>query len=75
MINTAKLLSRMAQATKVGGLHGGRAGRLVTSKAIIEVTVRRRLRQEQGGMLAEAADRSRSLDERGNLGGLPDAGR
>jgi len=42
--------------TKVGGLHGGRAGRLVNSKGIMEVTVRCRQRKKQRRM---AADRSR----------------
>jgi len=31
---------------KVGGLHGGRAGRLVNSKGIMEMTVGCRLRQK-----------------------------
>jgi len=42
--------------TQVGGQHGSRAGRLVNSKGIMEVTVRCRLRKKQGRM---AADRSR----------------
>jgi len=32
--------------TKVGGLHGGRAGRLVNSKGNIEVTVGCRVRKK-----------------------------
>jgi len=41
--------------TKVGGLHGGPAGRLVNSKGIMEVTVGCRLRKKRGRM---AVDRS-----------------
>jgi len=41
--------------TKIGGLHGGRAGRLVNSKGIMEVTVGCRLRKKRRRM---AADRS-----------------
>jgi len=41
--------------TKVGGLHGGRPGRLVNSKGIMEMTVGCRLRKKRRRM---AADRS-----------------
>jgi len=41
--------------TKVGGLHGGRARRLVNSKGIMEVTVGCRLRKKQRRI---ATDRS-----------------
>jgi len=41
--------------TKVGDLHGSRAGRLVNSKGIMEVTVGSRLRKKRRRM---AADRS-----------------
>jgi len=43
--------------TKVGGLHGGRAGRLVNGKGIIDMTVGCRLRKKRRRM---AADRSGS---------------
>jgi len=39
--------------TKVGGLHGSHAGRLVNSKGIIEVTVGCRLREKRRRMAAD----------------------
>ena len=45
MINNTNLFSPVAKPTKVGGLHGGRAGRLVNSKGIMEVTVGRGLKK------------------------------
>ena len=53
MINNTNLFSPVAKPTKVGGLHGGRAGRLVNSKGIMEVTVRRGLRKAQRRMSAD----------------------
>jgi len=41
--------------TKVGGLHGGRAGRLVNSKGIMEVTVECRLRKMRRRMAADGS--------------------
>jgi len=41
--------------TKVGGLHGGRAGRLVNSKAIMEMTVGCRLRKKRRRMVADGS--------------------
>ena len=59
MIN-AKLCSPVGREerrkpTKVGGLHGGRAGRLVNSKGIMEVTVGRGLKKAQGRMSADGS--------------------
>jgi len=53
MINNSNLFSPVAKPTKVRGLHGGRDGCLVNSKAIMEVTVGRWLRKEQGTMSAD----------------------
>jgi len=41
--------------TKVVGLHGGRAGRLVNSKGIIEMTVGCRLRKKRRRMAADGS--------------------
>ena len=41
--------------TKVGGLHGGRAGRLVNSKGILEMTVGCRLRKKRRRMAADGS--------------------
>jgi len=41
--------------TKVGGLHGGRTGRLVNSKGIIEMTVGCRLRKKGRRMAADGS--------------------
>jgi len=53
MINNTNLVSSVAKPTKVGGLHGGRARRLVNSKGIIAVTVGRGLRKAQRRMSAD----------------------
>jgi len=47
MINNTNLFSPVVKPTKVEGLDGGCAGRLVNSKSIMEVTVGRRPRKEQ----------------------------
>ena len=41
--------------TKVGGLHGGRAGRLVNSKGIMEMTVGCSLRKKRRWMAADGS--------------------
>jgi len=41
--------------TKVGGLHGSRAGRLVNSKGIMELTVGCRLRKKRRRMAADGS--------------------
>jgi len=41
--------------TKVAGVHGGRAGRLVNSKGIMEMTVGCRLRKKRGRMAADGS--------------------
>jgi len=46
-------LLRGGKPTKVGGLHGGSAGRLVNSKGIMEVTTGCRLRKRQRRMAAD----------------------
>jgi len=48
MINNTTVFSPVAKPPKVGGLHGGRARRLVNSKGIMEVTVGHGLRKAQG---------------------------
>jgi len=48
-------LLRGGKPTKVGGLHGGRAGRLVSSKGIMEVTLGCRLRQKRCRMAADGS--------------------
>ena len=53
MINNTNLFSPVAKPTKVGGLHGGCAGRLVNSKGIMEVTVGRGLKKAQRRMSAD----------------------
>jgi len=55
MINNTNLVSPVAKPTKVGSLRGDRAGHLVNSKGIMEVTVGRRLRKAERRM---SADRS-----------------
>ena len=55
MINITNLFSPVAKPTKVGGLHRGRAGCLVNSKGIIEVTVGRVLRKAQRRMSADGS--------------------
>jgi len=55
MINNTNLFSAVAKPTKVGGLHGSRAGHLVNSKGIMEVTVGRGPKKAQRRM---SADRS-----------------
>ena len=55
MINNTNLFSPVAKPTKVGGLHGGRAGRLVNSKGIMEVTVGRWLKKAQRRMSADGS--------------------
>jgi len=55
MINNTNLFSPVAKPTKVGGLHGGRARRLVNSKGIMEVTVGRGLRKAQRRMSANGS--------------------
>jgi len=55
MINNSNLFSPVPKPTKVGGLHGGRAGRLVTSKGIKEVTVGRGLQKAQCRMSADGS--------------------
>jgi len=42
--------------TKVGGLHGGRAGHLVNSKGIMEVTVGCRLRKMRRRMAVDGSE-------------------
>jgi len=53
MINNTNLFSPVAKPTKVGGVHGGRAGRLVNSKGIMEVTVGHGLKKAQRRMSAD----------------------
>ena len=55
MINNTNLFSLVAKPTKVGGLHCGRAGRLVNSKGIMEVTVGRGLKKAQRRMSADGS--------------------
>jgi len=55
MINNTNLFSPVAKPTKVGGLHGGRAGRLVNSKGFMEVTVGRGLKKAQRRMSADGS--------------------
>ena len=55
MINNTNLFSPVAKPTKVGGLHGGRAGRLVNSKGIMEMTVGCRLRKKRRRMAADGS--------------------
>jgi len=55
MINNTNLFSPVAKPTKVGGLHGGRAGRLVNSNGIMEVTVGRGLKKAQRRMSADGS--------------------
>ena len=55
MINNTNLFSPVVKPTKAGGLHGGRAGHLVNSKGIMEVTVGLRLRKAQRRMSADGS--------------------
>jgi len=55
MINNTNLFSPVAKPTKVGGLHGGRAGRLVNRKGIMEVTVGRGLKNAQRRISADGS--------------------
>jgi len=55
MINNTNLFSPVAKPTKVGGLHGGRAGPLVNHKGIMEVTVGRGLNKAQRTMSADGS--------------------
>jgi len=48
-------LLRGEKPTVVGGLHGGRAGRLVNSKGISEGTVECRLRKKLCRMVADGS--------------------
>jgi len=48
-------LLRGAKPTKVGGLNGGRAGGLVNSKGVMEVTVGCRLRKKRRRMAADGS--------------------
>ena len=53
MINNTNLFSPGVKPGQVAGLHGGRAGHLVNSKGIREVTVGRRLRKVPRRMSAD----------------------
>ena len=55
MINNTDLFSPVAKPTKLGGLHGGRARRLVNSKGIMEVTVGHGIRKAQRRMSADGS--------------------
>jgi len=55
MINNTNLFSLVAKPTKVGGLHGGRAGRLVNTMGIMEVTVGCGIRKAEHKMSAEGS--------------------
>jgi len=55
MINNPNLFTPVVKSTKVGGLRGGLAGRLVNSKGIMEVTVGRGLRKEHSRMSADGS--------------------
>jgi len=55
MINDINLFSPVTKPTKVWGLHGSHAGRLVNSKGIMELTVGHRLRKGQRRMSAEGS--------------------
>jgi len=55
MIINTNLFSPVAKPTKVGGLHGGRAGRLVNSKGIMDVTVGPGLKKAQCRMSADGS--------------------
>jgi len=48
-------LLRGGKLTKVGGLHGGHAGRLVKGKGIMEVTVGCRLRKKRRRMAEDGS--------------------
>jgi len=55
MINNTNLFSPVAKPTRVGGLHGGRAGGLVNSMGIMELTVGHGLRKVQRRMSADGS--------------------
>jgi len=55
MINNTNLVSPVAKPTKVGSLRGYRAGHLVHSKAIMEVTVGRGLSKAERRMSADGS--------------------
>jgi len=55
MINNNNVFSPVAKPTKVGGLDGGRARRLVNSKGIMEVTVGHGLRKVQSRISADGS--------------------
>jgi len=55
IINNTNLFSPVAKPIKVGGLHGGRAGRLVNSKGIMEVTIGLGLRKPQRRMSVDGS--------------------
>jgi len=57
MINNTNLFSPVAKPTKVEGLHGGRARRLVNSNGIMEVTVGHGLRKAQSRISADGSGR------------------
>ena len=73
MINNNNLFSPVAKPTKVGGLDGGRARRFVNSKGIMEETPGPGLKKGKVECQRTGADRSRSLEVRGHLGGPSDA--
>ena len=54
-VDNTNLFSPVAKPTKVGGLHGGRAGCFVNSKGIMEVTVRRGLKRAKRRMSADGS--------------------
>jgi len=60
--------------TKVGGLHGGRAGRLVNSKGIMEMTVGCRLRKKRRRMAADGSGWKRTDLGRQRCEGSRDGG-
>jgi len=52
---TSRIIIQAIPARVIGGLHGGRARRLVNSKGIMEVTVERWLRKAQRRMSADGS--------------------
>jgi len=61
--------------TKVGGLHGGRAGRLMNSKGIMEMTVGCGLRKKRRRMAADGSGWMRTDLGRPRCEGIRDGGR
>jgi len=55
MINNTNLVSPVVKPIKVGSLHGDRAGHLVHSKGIMDVTVGRGLRKAERRMSADGS--------------------